>query len=1177
MKTPNPRFVVGFLLLVSLSSVGVSTAAARRESSRPRPIEGPEGAPQSAAPPRAVAAEQVLGTWTFDGAGGPDPQGWTAYDATQQQGTYTHVDDFAGLGGGSFGRLTPLAGSRSLWCGLRPGDCTYATLPGYGNGWDQRFESVAFSTAGNVTVDFLIRYDTEAGYDFVTLEYRSVSGTWRPVSTFDGIGETLASATIAADSLAGTARLRFRFRSDPGGWSDEAGYNTDGAYLVDSLTVRDAGGVVDFQDFEAEAVSAMVTVDGDWQASVASPYGNYAALSDGSAVLQESVTTNDTHFWGFFSGSPYTYACGGHPEQATVPYAKNPEGTPIHLKNEIRSPSVYIAVDPQGFPIDGPISLEFDVYRDLPFDEQIELPVEPIVFYYYRVRSQVAGCWRAWKDNGFVYYGGQKDWLRFRDEMDSLIETNATHIEVAIGAVDMCAFWCGVYGDGECHTHSPLIDNVRIVAPVGTHVVTNTNDSGAGSLRQAILDANASPGYNGVEFNIPGSGPHTITLLTPLPNVTARVIIDGFTQPGASPNSNAAWVGDNAVLKVELVGSGLATEDGLSMLADGCTVRGLVINRFPWGAIELGASQGVIEGCYLGTDPSGTVARANGSGVRIAAIGGSGNRVGGTTPAARNLISGNTGDGVLLVDANTNFVQGNFIGANAAGTSALGNGDYGVRATKSPSNRIEMNLISANGESGVGVSGTTGGQGNLLRNNRIGTDVTGTDALGNGAHGVYLWQGAGSGSNIVVGGGQSYANTIAFNGGNGVHVMLPATGLKAVVSYNAIFSNAKGVVVMTGNADLFRNAIRSNAGLGIDLADNGVTANDAMDADSGPSGLQNFPVVTSVTPGSGTYTINGSLSSAAYTDYAIEFFASPSCDPSGYGEGAVYIGNGGATTNGSGSATFSRVISGSLPGGYHVTATVRPFSGGGTSEFSACVEFINTPGGAAVAVTPVDEASGQTPIELTFENVTGSGNTTLTVSPAGPPPPGGLTFGDDPTYYDLSTTATFTGSIDVCVAYDESSVTGSELDLKVLHYDETLMPPDWVDITSSVDTVANVLCGQTTTLSPFAVAQPLPATGVGDRDVPRDFALYPCAPNPFNPVTTIRYDIPAGGANVSLVIFDVAGRRVRTLVDSSPPVGRLSVTWDGRDDRGQGVASGVYFYRMLAGSFVETRKMVLLK
>jgi hypothetical protein len=283
------------------------------------------------------------------------------------------------------------------------------------------------------------------------------------------------------------------------------------------------------------------------------------------------------------------------------------------------------------------------------------------------------------------------------------------------------------------------------------------------------------------------------------------------------------------------------------------------------------------------------------------------------------------------------------------------------------------------------------------------------------------------------------------------------------------------------------------------------------------------------------------------------------------------------TTDGSGSANFSRVISGSLPGGYRVTATARPFSGGGTSEFSACVEFINTPGGADVAVTPVDEASGQTPIELTFENVSGSGNTTLTVSPAGPPPPGGLTFGDDPTYYHLSTTATFSGSIGVCVAYDDSSVTGSESDLKVLHYDETLMPPDWVDITSSVDTVANVLCGQTTTLSPFAVAQPLPSTGVIDRDVPRGFSLYPCAPNPFNPVTTIRYDIPAGGAHVSLAIFDVTGRRVRTLVDSSLPAGRLSVTWDGRDDRGQGLASGVYFYRMLAGSFVETRKTVLLK
>jgi flagellar hook assembly protein FlgD len=108
------------------------------------------------------------------------------------------------------------------------------------------------------------------------------------------------------------------------------------------------------------------------------------------------------------------------------------------------------------------------------------------------------------------------------------------------------------------------------------------------------------------------------------------------------------------------------------------------------------------------------------------------------------------------------------------------------------------------------------------------------------------------------------------------------------------------------------------------------------------------------------------------------------------------------------------------------------------------------------------------------------------------------------------------------------------------------------------------------------IAVPIP-TGVGDRPVPAAFALAANVPNPFNPTTTIRYDIPAGGADVNITIYDVAGRMVRELVDRHRAPGTWSVQWNGDDARGQRVASGVYFYRMRAGSFSDTRKMVLLK
>jgi hypothetical protein len=103
----------------------------------------------------------------------------------------------------------------------------------------------------------------------------------------------------------------------------------------------------------------------------------------------------------------------------------------------------------------------------------------------------------------------------------------------------------------------------------------------------------------------------------------------------------------------------------------------------------------------------------------------------------------------------------------------------------------------------------------------------------------------------------------------------------------------------------------------------------------------------------------------------------------------------------------------------------------------------------------------------------------------------------------------------------------------------------------------------------------LPPTGVGSS--PPAFALHANIPNPFNPQTTIQYDIPAGGAGVNIAIYDVGGRLVRALVDEHRAPGTWSVQWNGEDDRGNRVSSGVYFYRMRAGSFVETKKMVLLK
>jgi VCBS repeat-containing protein len=549
--------------------------------------------------------------------------------------------------------------------------------------------------------------------------------------------------------------------------------------------------------------------------------------------------------------------------------------------------------------------------------------------------------------------------------------------------------------------------------------VTNTNDSGPGSLRQAIESANDKvnfPGHDTILFDIPGNGPHTIAPSSPLPTITDPVTIDGYTQGDSTATTdddateNTLARGTNAVLKIELNFANASNQGsgGLTVAANGSTVRGLVINRSENNGIVLGAlgctpgNNTVVEGNFIGTNPAGTAAGpgnrlfgvsmcsknniiggttpdkrnlisgngnvgikidsntyaaqgnriegnligtnaegtddvANLYGVRIGDLAG-GNIIGGTTAASRNVISGNSQNGIELGGDTINFapgdtIQGNYIGTNAAGSSAVPNGGNGLVITHANNNNIiggtaagEGNLISGNG--GVGVS--IGSTGNTVRGNLIGLKADGTGSLGNGQPNI-VGSGAGiqvGGSNNTIGGTDTGAgNTIANNFGPGV-----------------LLSDLSS----EGNA-ILGNSIFSNTRLGIDLSEGslGVTLNDSGDYDNFVANRgQNFPLITpnSVSVSGGNATFSGTLNSNPDATFRLEFFANESCNAAApgfpgeefFGEGQTFIGTTDITTDDSGNTSFGPLTFPVPSGQSVITATATNTTTNNTSEFSQC-------------------------------------------------------------------------------------------------------------------------------------------------------------------------------------------------------------------------------------------------
>ncbi|MBI4751355.1 MAG: VCBS repeat-containing protein [Acidobacteria bacterium] len=615
--------------------------------------------------------------------------------------------------------------------------------------------------------------------------------------------------------------------------------------------------------------------------------------------------------------------------------------------------------------------------------------------------------------------------------------------------------------------------------PMATFTVISTSDTGAGSgtsgdLRYCITQANASPGADTINFNIPGAGVQTITLTGPLPVITQPVTIDGYTQSGTSPNTLVA--GNDATLLVEIDGTGVGVNQRALELGTGSSssrIRGLVMNRtaaLSATALGIRSDTNTIDGNFFGVNPTGTTDQANHFSLQI--FSGSGTLIGGTTPQARNLLSGATNANVFVNNSSNLAIQGNYIGPNAAGTADLtpaafsngvfcfnssllvfggtspgaGNLASGSRislylANAVPNATIQGNIFGLNAAgtaviptfAGIQVEnsadalvgGTTSAARNILsgsdigvgivdattnaiiQGNYIGTNPAGDMALGNvtgigtsrstsghviggtatGArnvisgntiHGIYLDES----TNITI---QNNLIGVAANGtsplGNEVGIDIGSAFGFGPVSNTLLggtnpnegnviaFSNRQGVFVAntgTGNR-ILGNRITGNGRLGIDLANEDLTLNDALDPDTGANNVQNYPTISPVSASSVNATLDSSTSNTAYP-VRLEFFANEACDQFGAGEGDEFLGSTSLAAPGTVLFTFTPVAGKDI-----ITATATD-ANGNTSEFSICNRALN------ITAAPATVTEGSPASNMVIANVTDPNQAVFTLN-----------------------------------------------------------------------------------------------------------------------------------------------------------------------------------------------------
>ncbi|NQT62028.1 MAG: T9SS type A sorting domain-containing protein [Candidatus Marinimicrobia bacterium] len=776
-------------------------------------------------------------------------------------------------------------------------------------------------------------------------------------------------------------------------------------------------------------------------------------------------------------------------------------------------------------------------------------------------------------------------------------------------------------GGGFYKLETAYKQNVFTVNSTGDAMDANPGDgicddgTGDCTLRAAINESNASPGYDKIAFDIAGVGPHTFQPSTAYQAITDPVIIDATTEPDYSGSPI-----------IEIDGTNVSTyEPAFQLLGGNITIQGFVINSFiDYGINILEGGSNMVQGNYIGIDITGSEARGNemgGIGVST-----SYNIVGGISAISRNVISGNQGTGLRIYgsEAFGNVVQGNIIGLDADGTSSLGNQWDGIDIRDASDNLIgganpgAGNVVSGHLDMGISINrDDVDPLNNIIQGNLIGTDITGTLAQGNGASGVML----NNCESTLVGGSEPGAgNVISGNLSAGLWITSS--------DYNLIKGNYFGTDI-SGSIAMGNGA----SGVFMEDSDHNIIGGTQPGAGNLMSG----------NPQSGLYIMNGNMNEVYGNLLGTDITGTEALGNvrwgirlaggtlnsiiGGGGDGAANVmsanGYGGIGIGYYGGAVnnyvHGNIIGSDLTGtadlgnngsGVAIFGDAWGNSIGGPDDGSGNLIVYNERAGVVINYSE-DEiqnliqsnsiyGNGELGIDLSINN-SSPYTDGITENDAGDADQGPNNLQNFPESLNVGVD----DGGDLLIQYlVDSDVEHSEYPIKVEFFLSDEDGEGQLFLYSNHYTIANHELGlKTIHLGPvinyglemgdYLVATATDALGntsefsqttqvttyvgvAAFEALPTEFTLEQNYPNPFNPSTTIRYGLPEM-SDVTMVIYDLTGRVVRSYSESSQPAGWVNYEWSGTNMRGEPVSTGVYLCRLEAGKYTKTIKMVFLK